>query len=348
MSSWARATSSQAVVDPVHREDESTGGDGVQDLLEGRRRQVAGIAEVAREPHAPRQVLVRGEVPHRPLVGEAAAEAARAVDADRAQGVGEGRGADEVEGGVDTVRVQLPYGGRHFAGVEQRVVDTVLLQRGEAVGAAGGGQHRGTAPAGQRGGGEAHGGGAAPDQYGLPRLQIQPDGERAVRGLHHLRQRAQHLPGQLGVHGDHLRQRHRRVLRVPAVVGPPHVPHHRDDPLPPHQPTPARRGVDGPGGLDPRHPGKADTLTHPQPQLQLRPIDPERLDPDPHPPVPLGRQRKRDQPQVLHGPGCGQLDGAHGDRRGGHGRAFFPGGGEPGRACTTCEARGFIPDSSWN
>jgi hypothetical protein len=56
--------------------------------------------------HTLRQVLVRGEVPHRPLVGQAGTEAGRAMHAHRAQSVGQGRRADEVKGGVDAVRVQ--------------------------------------------------------------------------------------------------------------------------------------------------------------------------------------------------------------------------------------------------
>jgi hypothetical protein len=58
----------------------------------------------------------------------------------------------------------------HLAGVEQEMVDAVLLQQSQAVGPPGGGQHRGAAPCGQRGGGQAHRGGAAADQHGLTGL----------------------------------------------------------------------------------------------------------------------------------------------------------------------------------
>ena len=51
------------------------------------------VAEVARQAHAFGQVLVRGEVPHRPLARQAAAEAGRVVHAHRAQSVGQGRRA---------------------------------------------------------------------------------------------------------------------------------------------------------------------------------------------------------------------------------------------------------------
>src|ERR1700722_6326687 len=60
----------QAVVDAVYRERQLAGHDRVEDLLEGLPRQVGGVAEVARQADALRQVLVRREVPHRPLVGE--------------------------------------------------------------------------------------------------------------------------------------------------------------------------------------------------------------------------------------------------------------------------------------
>src|SRR5262249_32765501 len=106
----------QAVVDAVQREGQSAGRDRVEDLLEGLPGQVGGVAGVARQAHTFRQVLVGGEVPHRPLVGQAAAETGRAVYAHRAQGVGQGGRADQIEGGVDAVRVQLAHGGRHLAG----------------------------------------------------------------------------------------------------------------------------------------------------------------------------------------------------------------------------------------
>src|SRR6266568_2711116 len=119
------------------------------------------------------------------------------------------------------------------------------------------------------------------------------------------------------------------VVGIAAVVGAPHVPHHRDDLLPGSQPAAGRGRVDGAGGLDTRHPGKADAHAQTQPKLQLRAVDAERLDADAHPAVPLGRERERGQPQVVHGAGGGEPDGAHGGRRGRHGRAFFPGVGEP-------------------
>ena len=257
------------------------------------------------------------------------------MHAHRAQSVGQGRRADQIKGGVDAVRVQLAHGGRDLAGVEQGVVDAVLLQQSEAAGPPGGGQHRGAAPCGQRGGGQAHRGGAAADQHGLTGLEVQADGERAVGGLHHLRQAAQHLPGQVGVDGDDLGQRHRRVLGIAAVVGAPHVPHHRDDLLPGSQPAAGRGRVHGAGGLDTRHPGKADARAQAQPELQLRAVEAERLDADAHPAVPLGRERERGQPQVVHGAGGGEPDGAHGGRRGRHGPAF-QGGYVSELRCTRC------------
>src|ERR1700722_3649717 len=102
----------QAVVDAVRGEGQPAGRDRVEDVLEGLPGQVRGVAEVARQAHTSGQVLVRGEVPHRPLPREAAAEAGRAVHAHRAQRVGQGRRADEVKGGVDAVWVQLADGGR--------------------------------------------------------------------------------------------------------------------------------------------------------------------------------------------------------------------------------------------
>lgn len=236
------------------------------------------------------------------------------MHAHRAQGVGQGGRPDEIECGVDTVREEFAYGGRDLAGVEQGVVDAAVRQEGEAAGPARGGQHRGAAPGGQRGGGQAHRGGAAADQDGLTWLQVQARGQGAVGGLHHLRQRAQHLPGQLGVDRDDLRQRHRRVLGVAAVVGAAHVPHHRDDLLTGGEPAAGGRRVDGSGGLDARHPGEGDALAHPQPQLQLRAVDAERLDADAHPAVPDGRERERGRPQVVHRARAGEADRPHGGR----------------------------------
>ena len=57
-------------------------------------------------------------------------------------------------------------------GVEQGVVDPVLLQPRKAAGLPGGGQHRGATPLGQRGGGQAYRGGAAADQHGLTGLEV--------------------------------------------------------------------------------------------------------------------------------------------------------------------------------
>ena len=105
--------------------------------MEGLPRQVGGVAEVACQAHALRQVLVWGEVPHRPLIGEAAAEAGCAVHAYRAQSVGQCRRADQIKGRVDAVRVQLAHGGRDLAGVEQGMVDAVLLQQSQAARPAG-------------------------------------------------------------------------------------------------------------------------------------------------------------------------------------------------------------------
>jgi hypothetical protein len=41
------------------------------------------------------------------------------VHAHRAQRVGQGRGADQIKGGVDAVWVQFAHGGRDLAGIEQ-------------------------------------------------------------------------------------------------------------------------------------------------------------------------------------------------------------------------------------
>jgi hypothetical protein len=56
------------------------------------------------------------------------------VHARRAQRVGQGRSADQFQRGIDAVRVQLAHGGRDPAGVEQGMVDTLLLQPREASG----------------------------------------------------------------------------------------------------------------------------------------------------------------------------------------------------------------------
>jgi hypothetical protein len=82
----------------VHGRGQLAVRDRVEDLPEGLPGQVGGVAEVARQAHTLRHVLVPAEVPRRPLVGEAAAEAGRAMHAHRAQSVGQGRRADQIKG----------------------------------------------------------------------------------------------------------------------------------------------------------------------------------------------------------------------------------------------------------
>ena len=72
------------------------------------------------------------------------------MHAHRAQSVGQGRRADEIKGGVDAVRVQFAHGRGDLPGVEQGVVDAVLLQEGEAVGLPGAWTAPCAAPGAQR------------------------------------------------------------------------------------------------------------------------------------------------------------------------------------------------------
>ncbi len=51
------------------------------------------------------------------------------MHAHRAQSIGQGRRADQIKGGIDAVRVQFAHGGRDLAGVEQGMVDAVLLSK---------------------------------------------------------------------------------------------------------------------------------------------------------------------------------------------------------------------------
>ena len=171
------------------------------------------------------------------------------------------------------------------------MVDAVLLQPSQAVGPPGGGQHRGAAPCGQRGGGQAHRGGAAADRHGLTGLQVQPDGEGTVGGLHHLRQAAQHLPGQLGVDGDDLRQRHRRVLGIAAVVGAAHVPIIATTVCPRASPLPAGAASTVPAASIPGTRGKLTPTLRPS-----RSFSSERLRPN-------ASTRMRTQPSRSGGSG---------------------------------------------
>ena len=96
-----------------------------------------------------------------------------------ARRAGQGRRADEIKGGVGAAGYSPRPAGATSPMSSRGVVDAVLLQHGQAACPPGGGQHRGAAPGGQRGGGQAHRGGSAADQHGLAGLQVQADGERA-------------------------------------------------------------------------------------------------------------------------------------------------------------------------
>ena len=116
-----------------------------------------------------------------------------------AQRVGQGRRADEFEGGVHAVRVRCA---RTWRGdvpvVEERVVDAVLGERARRSACRVVASTVAPQSLGQDGGGQADRGGAAADQQRLAGLQVQAGGQRAVGGLQHLRQCAEDLPGQVG------------------------------------------------------------------------------------------------------------------------------------------------------
>src|SRR6266702_340946 len=61
------------------------------------------------------------------------------------------------------------------------------------------------------------------DQQRLTRPRVKADSERAVGGLEHLGDRAQHRPVELGAKRDHLGGRHIGELRIAAVEGPAHA-----------------------------------------------------------------------------------------------------------------------------
>ena len=142
-------------VDVDRAEADLAAGYAVEVALEHGGGQVGGVTGVGGQPGAVRQVTDRVEVAHDPLVGQHSGEADGAVDPDGRQGVRQGRGADELQGGVHAIGNDLANLAGDGAIVDQRVVDTV---RGKVLGAlrvAGGGQDGGAHVLGQGGGSQA-------------------------------------------------------------------------------------------------------------------------------------------------------------------------------------------------
>jgi hypothetical protein len=195
---------------------------------------------------------------------------------------GEGGCADQFECGVSSV----PEDGVDLAGdvavADEHVVCADAGERGARGGVAGGGQDGHAALPGQHRGGHADRGGAAADQDGLPGVSVESDGERPVGGLQHFRDRADGRPAQFAAERDDLAGRHAGVLGVAAAEHAAHSAHHRGD-LPAGRELPAGAPGDHPGRFDAGHPGERDSLGQAEPGVQLRAVEPERLDLDEHP-----------------------------------------------------------------
>ena len=91
------------------------------------------------------------------------------MDARGAQRVGQGRRADEFEGGVDAVRHDRADAGGDGAAIEDQVVDPGTVENVGAGEVAGRGEHGEPGTFGEDGGGKPDRGGA-PDQEGLDRV----------------------------------------------------------------------------------------------------------------------------------------------------------------------------------
>ena len=341
MSSWACGTRSRPSQNAVRGEGRP-GRDRVEDPLEGLPGQVGGGAEAARQAHALRQVLVPGRSPapsadwtgcrrSRPCRARAPRARYRAGPASQARS----RAASTPSGySSRTAGATSPVSSRGWPAPcsfskarrpARRVADSTVAPRHVASAAA--------RPAGE-----------VP-----PRISTHWPGFRS-RPVASEPQAVCTISGRPpgtsqgnSVPTDDLRQRHRRVLGIAAVVGAPPVPRHGDDLLPGSQPAAGRGRVHGAGGLDTRHPGKADAHAQTQPELQLRAVQAGRLDADAHPAVPLGRERKRGQPQVVHGAGGREPDGAHSGWRRRH-RLPSSRGRRVGRRWSTRGRCGSIPN----
>ena len=152
-------------------------------------------------------------------------------------------------------------------------------------------------------------GGAAADQQGLTRLDVQPGGQRAVGGLQHLRDGAERRQGRSGERDD-LPTRARRCTRRSR--------RRTRGPCRPSSRRPAGRAASSPPGrvhdargLDAQHPREGHALGQAEPGVELRPVEAERLHPDQHP---AGRARGRavrGSARSSDGPGRVEHHGSH-------------------------------------
>jgi len=190
------------------------------------------------------------------------------------------------------------------------VVDPVRREGVQPIRLAGGGQHGGAQVVGQRGGGEAERGGAAPDQQALPGPQVQPGRQRPVRGLQRLRDAAEHRPRQVGPERDHVPARHHGVFGVAAVVSATHPAHQRGHLLAGAQ-IAAGCGIHRADRLDTGHDREPHPVGQAAPQVKFGAVEPERLHRDPHPARSGLRDRQVADLEVVHRPGLAEHDGAH-------------------------------------
>ena len=277
-------------------------------------REVDGLAAVGGQAHARGEVADRVEVAHR---------ATRSTPCPVKHTVPWTRVASSVSGSVgvptSSSAASTPPGTSAWTAAAISPVSSSgwstpsSAQPVEPVAPAGGREHGRPELPRERGRGDADRRRAAADQQRLAGAQVQPGRQRAVRGLQRLGQRADDLPRQLRRDRDHAAGRDDGVLGVAAVERAAHAAHHRHDLLPRRQ-AGAGRGVDDAGALDPGHAREARALREPEPQVQLRAVQPERLDADPDPARRGLRDRQRADPQGLGRAGSVQHDGAHGRR----------------------------------
>ena len=229
-----------------------------------------------------------------------------------AERVGQGRGADELQGGV---ALRRPGGSWTCVG-DVAVVDE---RRG---------RRRGPARACARSGWRVVASTVAPRSLATviaarpteevpprtsrvcPCEQVEAGGQGAVGGLQGLRHRADDLPREVRGERNDLVARHDGVLGVAAVEDASHAAHQGGHLLAGDEVS-VGGGVDDADGFDAEHPGEGDAFGVPEPGVQLGPVQPEGHHLDPHP----ARERLGDgqvaDVEVLHRPGGVEHHRAH-------------------------------------
>src|SRR5207245_2550363 len=115
-------------VDTVDRYDGRAGGDGVEEFLQNRLRQVLGLAVVGRQAYSSGQVVNRVEVTDCPDIGQHPGEAHDPVLPSCVQRVRQRRRTDKFESRVDPGREDLAYLPGNVAVIDQDVIHTGVGQ----------------------------------------------------------------------------------------------------------------------------------------------------------------------------------------------------------------------------